>query len=262
MTALAADRNPGTYTSEPGLISLPMAASVTIYAGAMVAMDSSGYARPARASQTDKVIGVNFGDKIVNGTTAGAKSVTVRSDKIAWFGNSASTNAIAITDIGRDCFAADDQTVSLTDQSGTLVRAGKIVGYSSTYGVGVDFAAGTAKLVALTVDLADVSTASSAYVVSPIAGKVVKIVSALNAAITVADSALTTAIQPAAGGGFTAITGGSWTVAYSGSAIGDSDTATPTAANTVAVGSTLRVTTDGGSTTTAALTVTFLIAAA
>ena len=47
---------------------------------------------------------------------------------------------------------------------------------------------------------------------------------------------------------------------YKASAAGDIDQATPTAANAVAAGDKLTVTSDGGSTTTATLTVTFLIA--
>ena len=103
------------------------------------------------------------------------------------------------------------------------------------------------------VELDDISTASSAYVVCPFAGTVTKIHSVLHSAITVADSALTTAING------TAITNGNWVVAFTASAAGDVDSATPTAANTVAIGDALRVTTDGASTTAARLTITFTI---
>lgn len=115
-------------------------------------------------------------------------------------------------------------------------------------------------LVAVTTRIADVSTASSAYVNAPIAGTVVAIYSSLGGAISGANSAITTAIQPFAGGGFVAITNGGFTVAQASSAAGDADSATPTAANTVAVGDTLRATTDGGSTDAATLDVTFVIA--
>ena len=260
MTALSADRS--TTLSQPDLMTRGAAASVTVYAGSMVALDTSGYFRPARASVTDKVIGINYGDKVANGSTAGAKNITARRDIAGWFANSASTDAIAITDVNRDCYAVDDQTVALTDGGGTRVRAGKIVDVHATHGVLVDFTPTSGKLVSVTVDLADVSTSSSAYVASPVAGKVVGITAVTEAAVTVADSAVTTAIQPAAGGGFTAITGGGFTVAVTGSAIGKSYSATPTAANTVAVGDTLRVSSDGASTTTSLLRVTFLIAAA
>lgn len=257
MTALAADR--GTQLSEPDLITRGAAASVTVYAGSMVSLDTSGYFRPARASQTDKVIGIAYGDRVVNGAVAAAKSVTVRRDKAGWFVNSGSTDAIAITDIGKDCFAADDQTVALTDGGGLRVRAGRIVDVHTTHGVLVDFRPASPRLVAVDVDMADASTADNEYVASPVAGKVVKISAATKVATTTADSAITTAIQPAAGGGFTAITGGAITIAFASAAIGKSYTVTPTAANTVAVGDTLRVTTDGAGSAVVPMRVTFLI---
>lgn len=107
--------------------------------------------------------------------------------------------------------------------------------------------------IAVTTRLTDVSTASSAFVAAPCAGKVIAIYSVLTNAITGANSALTTEINGVA------ITGGSWTVAYSGSAAGDRDSATPTAANTVAAGDALEAITDGASSTASALDVTFVI---
>lgn len=111
-------------------------------------------------------------------------------------------------------------------------------------------------LVALTTRIADVSTADSEYIASPVKGRVIKIFSILKAAITGADSLLTSKING------TLITGGGWTVSQSGSAAGDVDEADPTALNDVAVGDKLQVLTDGASSTTAPLTVTFLIKAA
>jgi hypothetical protein len=103
------------------------------------------------------------------------------------------------------------------------------------------------------VELTDVSTSSSAFVACPFAGTITKIHSVLHSAITVANSALTSYINGVA------ITNGNWTVAQSGSAAGDMDSATPSAANTVAIGDVLKVTTDGASTDAARLTITFTI---
>ena len=103
------------------------------------------------------------------------------------------------------------------------------------------------------VELDDVSTASDAYVVSPFAGTIIKIQSILHSVITVADSALTSYI------GGVAITGGNWVVAFTGAAAGDVDSATPSAANTVAIGSKIKITTDGVSTTAARLTIVLTI---
>ena len=105
----------------------------------------------------------------------------------------------------------------------------------------------------LTSTIADISTASSTFVPVPDGGKVIKIFTALQGAIGTANAAITFEI------GGTAITGGGITVTQSGSAAGDVDTATPTAANLVAEGGSIEMITDGGSTGAKKLGVTFVI---
>lgn len=96
----------------------------------------------------------------------------------------------------------------------------------------------------INVELADVSTASSCYVVAPAGGTISKIYSVINGAISGANSIITSNINGVA------ITNGSITVAFSGSAAGHIDSATPTALNTVVAGDLITLTTDGGSTGT------------
>ena len=105
----------------------------------------------------------------------------------------------------------------------------------------------------ITAKIADISTASSTFVPIPDGGKVIKIITALQAAIATADAAITFEI------GGTAITNGAITVAYDGSAAGDVDTAVPTAANDVLEDGTIEMITDGASTNTSILYVTFVI---
>ena len=92
--------------------------------------------------------------------------------------------------------------------------------------------------------IADVSTAGQIYIPVPSTaeGKVVEIRTALNGAIATADAAIT----PKIGG--TAITNGGITIAYDGSAAGDTDVSFPTAANTVVAGDAIEIETDGSST--------------
>lgn len=99
----------------------------------------------------------------------------------------------------------------------------------------------------------DVSAASTGRAVATVGGKVTKVWSVLGGAITVANAAVVTNIAG------TPITGGALTVAYSGSAAGDIDSATPTAANTVTAGQLLTAVSDGGSTDTQTLDVFFVI---
>jgi hypothetical protein len=96
----------------------------------------------------------------------------------------------------------------------------------------------------LNVCLTDISSASTVYVTSPVAGTITKIYSIIDGAIATADAVITSKI------GAVAITGGAITIANSSSAAGDVDSATPTAANTVAAGSNINLTTNGASTNT------------
>jgi hypothetical protein len=94
----------------------------------------------------------------------------------------------------------------------------------------------------LTAEIEDVSTASSTFVAVPDGGKIIKIITALQGAISGGNAAITFEI------GGTAVTGGGITVAHSGSAAGDVDTAEPTAANRVEEDGTIEMITNGGST--------------
>jgi hypothetical protein len=109
------------------------------------------------------------------------------------------------------------------------------------------------KYYALTIELDDISTSSSSYVAVPYNGTVTKVTAVLHDTIATADATLTSKING------TDITTGSLTVAFSGSAGGDVDETTPTAANTVVAGDYLEVATDGASTNAVRSTITFLI---
>jgi hypothetical protein len=96
----------------------------------------------------------------------------------------------------------------------------------------------------LTVQVTDL-TASSALVYGvpvPAAGTVTKIWSRLNAALTTGNATLTGKI------GSSAITNGVVTITQAGSAAGDIDSATPTAAHAVVAGDNLTVTVGGTNT--------------
>ena len=94
----------------------------------------------------------------------------------------------------------------------------------------------------LNVQMTDVSTSGSYWVVSPYAAKIKKIYSVLRGAIATANAGITVEI------GGTAVTGAGITIAYSGSAAGDVDSSTPTALNTVAAGQAIEIITNGAST--------------
>lgn len=98
-------------------------------------------------------------------------------------------------------------------------------------------------LVYLCAQFADISTAESVFIPTPIAGKVTKVYIALKNAITVANSIVTAKINGVA------VTGLSITITQAGSAAGSVFSGTPSAANTLTAGQALEVITDGGATT-------------
>lgn len=109
------------------------------------------------------------------------------------------------------------------------------------------------------VTMADISAASSAFVVAAFRGKIIGGYVVINGAITGADSALTVKIGPAGASG-TAVTGMTATAANSGSAAGSVFTfATPTGANVIAAGDNIECITDGASSTTAIATWTIVV---
>ena len=87
--------------------------------------------------------------------------------------------------------------------------------------------------------MADCSTAGSAFTAAPCRGRVVKVGSVVHAAVTTADNAITTRINGVA------ITGGGWTIAFTGAAAGDVDTVIPASGNTVNENDSIEFISDG-----------------
>lgn len=95
---------------------------------------------------------------------------------------------------------------------------------------------------AITLDIATINTSTDYYLVMPHTCTIDKIYSVIDAAVATADKTITSYI------GATPLTNGSFTIATAGSAAGDVDSCTPTAANTLTAGQALKLTTAGGST--------------
>lgn len=106
---------------------------------------------------------------------------------------------------------------------------------------------------ALTVKIDDISTAKTEYVAAPYGGTIDAIYTTISGALATADPTITTKINTSP------VTNGAITITQSGSAAGDIDSATPTAANTVVAGDLVTVETDGASTNTIECYVTLII---
>lgn len=108
--ALSADRNTPYMDAE--LLAVPVATATTIYAGALVVSNASGYAAPGSTATGLVALG-RAEESVVNAGANGAKTIQVRRNKAFKFANSA-TDAVVQADVGRTCYIEDDQTVSHT----------------------------------------------------------------------------------------------------------------------------------------------------
>lgn len=133
MAALTAPRS--TVARSGDLREPPVKAATTIWQGAMVAIDSAGWAVPAAATASLKVIG-RADDTAANAGANGDLNVRVATGIYRW-GNSSAGDAITRADIGADCYAVDDQTVAKTSATNTRPVAGKIFDVDA-FGVWVD----------------------------------------------------------------------------------------------------------------------------
>jgi len=172
--------------------------------------------------------------------TVGDASVTFE------IGGVAATGTVTVAFSGSGAGSVFSQTISGTN----TVTAGQAIEII-TDGGSTDSAKGTVILVIQGVpstplryiqgEIADVSTSASSWTVSPIAGTITNIWTVIDGAIATADAGITLEI------GGTLVTGSAITIGNAGSAAGDVDNATPTAANTVTAGQAIEIITDGAS---------------
>lgn len=130
MTALALERLTPTAGVYPSRGTYPIRANVQIFKGAMVGLDSSGRAMPANtiANGCLRIVGrssATYDNRTgsVLGGAAGAVDVEVEFGIFQW----ANSDSIAAADIGKACYAVDDQTVALSDSSEARCFAGVIL---------------------------------------------------------------------------------------------------------------------------------------
>lgn len=116
MTALAANRP--TEFLEIGCRrwrTFPVAANAIIWAGALVAINATGYLVPVTAA-SQKVVGIACTELDATGLADGAKEMEV-DHGIALLENSTAGEALTKANVEDTCYAADDQTVGKTDGS-------------------------------------------------------------------------------------------------------------------------------------------------
>jgi hypothetical protein len=135
MAALTADRNTPMRDGETLVIGV--AGSKKIYAGALVALDSTGYATPGETATTLK--GLGRSEALADNTSGSDGDITVEVRKGAFrFDNSSGADEITAAEIGSDCYIVDDQSVAKTDGTSTRSVAGQVFDVDSS-GVWVMF---------------------------------------------------------------------------------------------------------------------------
>ena len=138
MTALSADFARRRMGVDPVIairLAIGVAASTTIYKGSLVALNQAGNAVPASADASLHIVGVSEDNVDNSAGSAGALTCTPRKG-VFYLSNSSSTDAITDADIGRFCYAADDNTAARTSSGGIRPVAGVVEGVDA-FGVAV-----------------------------------------------------------------------------------------------------------------------------
>lgn len=121
---LAADRN--TQMKDGELVPVPVAASVKIFAGALVAANATGFATPGAVATTLTYLGRAEEQADNSAGAAGAISVLVRRKKAFKFKNHAA-DLVVQADLGKVCYIVDDETVAKTNGAATRSAAGTVI---------------------------------------------------------------------------------------------------------------------------------------
>jgi len=122
--ALTQDRDTQRRDDHKG--SAPAAAATKFFGGSIVCLNAGGYATKGAVSTTLKSLGV--AEQTVDNSAGANGDVQVPYRRDGWFrfANSAAGDAIALADIGADCYIVDDQTVAKTNGTNTRSVAGKV----------------------------------------------------------------------------------------------------------------------------------------
>ena len=223
------------------LLVIGVAAAAVCLQGGLAIVDD-GYARPARAGQggndlakigdvaTMRAVGM-FLKSVTGGAGNGDETVEVEFGTYL-LGNSGGVDAITVAHLGRTCFVVDDETVALTSAGGTRPVAGFVREVGSD-GVWVEIspaasaAAPTSVFLPWAINEVDTLAGTSAELVSPVAGRIVR-----NTVIV--QKAVTTGGDVTAAVGVTAVVGLACTIADA-AAKGAVVTDTPTAGDASAI---------------------------
>lgn len=122
---LQGDRN--THLKDGELVAVPVAANATIFAGALVVANATGFGAPGSAALNLTYLGRAEEAVDNTGGADGDQEVLVRRGKAFKFENSGA-DPVTQASLGKTCYIVDDETVAATDGAGTRSAAGKVIG--------------------------------------------------------------------------------------------------------------------------------------
>lgn len=206
---------------------LPVKGATKLYAGALAAL-SGGLLVPMAAALGLR--GVGRVEAETDNTAGADGAINARvSAGIHQYANSAGADAITAADIGRECYGVDDQTVAKTDGNRTRSVAGIVFDVDSR-GVWVDFTDGRAGTQYERATIPTLVGTDTTRIIAASAGKISRITSVLQKALTTGNAVITVSINGVA------VTTGVLTHVQATAVAGDTVSVDPTANNVVKPG--------------------------
>jgi hypothetical protein len=131
---MSAATTPINNTERSGqfLENLPLAAGVIIHAGALVAINPSGYAIPASDTASTKVVGVAQSVALVDtfdNSNGNAGDIVVTVKRAAYTVDNSTTYAVTAANVGGKVYVENDHTVA--SSSSHSISAGILLGFEN-----------------------------------------------------------------------------------------------------------------------------------
>lgn len=137
MAALTAARDTSEISNGARHLILPVKGSTTIYQGALVALDASGYAVPGSKAATLTAAG-RAEETVANTGADGEVSIRVARGVFV-FDNATDAGKLTAAHVLKPCYIADDQTVTATAEGASV--AGLVIRVDDS-GVAVEIGRG------------------------------------------------------------------------------------------------------------------------
>ncbi|MBA2686856.1 MAG: hypothetical protein H0U64_02025 [Gemmatimonadaceae bacterium] len=138
MAALTANRDTLEMASAHSQLHSEIGTDATQYYKGGIICVSTVTGKMVKGTTATTLIAIGRCEENVLTGTSNTREINARSGTFK-FGNSSAADLIAADDIGKACYIVDDQTVALTDGTGTRSRAGIIEKVAADGGVYVNF---------------------------------------------------------------------------------------------------------------------------